>query len=69
METQLTERYHKATEQDHICDNCAYPMKLIKGPKRKKYGKINDYYHCDNCGNRFRKRTQNEILRDLGERE
>jgi ssDNA-binding Zn-finger/Zn-ribbon topoisomerase 1 len=65
----LIGEYEKATMHDNICDECNMPMKLIKGKTRKKYGKYNDYYKCDNCGNQFRRRTENEVLRDIGARD
>lgn len=63
------DKYINQVQSESMCDVCSYPMQLVKGQKRKKYGKSNDYYVCPNCGNKFRCRTQNEILRDLGERE
>ena len=68
-ENSVIRKYEKATKDENICDACNMPMKFIKGKTRKKYGKYNDYYKCDNCGNQFRRRTQNEVLRDIGERD
>lgn len=57
--------YSKEVEAEKICDNCGAEMKFTKKPKKNRWSKESSYYTCE-CGNKFRKRTRNEILRDLG---
>ena len=61
-------QWKKQKASESICDQCGEQMKVDKKP-RKKYGKHNTTYTCEFCGHTHRKRTQNEILRDVGERD
>jgi len=62
-------KWKKEIANEKICDQCGSDMKEIKRPRtRKKYGKHMTTYECTFCNHVHRKRTQNEILRDLGER-
>ena len=53
-------------DSEKICDVCGFTMSETK---RKKRIKERTFYTCSECGNRHRKRTTNEILRDLGLKE
>jgi len=62
--------YDKQIESESICTICNCEMQIIhKEGKRHKYDKNHTMYECQICGFKHRKRTQNEILRDLGERD
>lgn len=62
--------FEKQTDSENICALCNCEMEIIhKESKRFKYDKEHTVYGCDICGFTHRKRTQNEILRDMGERD
>lgn len=62
--------YEKEKQNESICPLCNIEMDFIKGkPKADRWDKFHDYYVCPVCGFRHRRRTYNEILRDIGERE
>lgn len=55
---------------ESICPQCSIEMDLIKNTKKKNhFDKENRVYKCSVCGFTHRKRTLNEILRDLGLRD
>ena len=59
----------KEQESEQICDVCSREMTLnVKRKKRNRWDKGFAVYECV-CGNKFRKRSVNEILRDLGEKQ
>jgi hypothetical protein len=61
--------FRKQTDSESICGECNVEMKIIhKEGKRFKYDKNRTRYECPICKNTHRKRTQNEILRDMGKR-
>lgn len=63
-------RYKDEVASEGVCDVCSAPMNLVKGkPRANKYDKKHDVFECTLCPHRFRARTQNEILRDMGERD
>ena len=54
-------------DDESICEQCGSKMTLnIIRKKRNRWDKGHAMYECS-CGNGFRKRSVNEILRDLGE--
>lgn len=62
--------FEKQLDSESICELCHCEMKVVvKKGKQFKYDKNHTMYECSICGFKHRKRTQNEILRDLGERE
>ena len=63
------EKLKESKQSEIICDNCSSYMTEIKRSKKNSYSKCNTVYKCENCGNQFRKRTTNEVLRDLGYRQ
>ncbi len=66
-EDQLKSDYDKQVESESICNICNCEMKVIhKEGKRFRYDKEHTMYQCPICGNKHRKRTQNEVLRDIG---
>lgn len=66
----LKSDYDKQVESESICSICNIEMKIVhKEGKRFKYDKEHTMYECSICGFKHRKRTQNEILRDMGERD
>lgn len=77
LNTKLTEEQRKENidpvqeeiKTENICEICHREMTLITIRKKKyKYDKGHSMYSCV-CGNKLRKRTYNEVLRDLGERD
>lgn len=55
---------------DSYCPDCNIKMPIYsKGKKKNKYDKEKTIYKCSVCGFTHRKRTLNEILRDLGLRD
>ena len=50
---------------ENICDRCSSEMKLQKHKRKSEWRKHNDMYVCPNCGHSYRRRTFNEVLRDL----
>jgi DNA-directed RNA polymerase subunit M/transcription elongation factor TFIIS len=68
MEEDFSDIIRKERESEAFCGLCGLEMTLVKGKRRKKYDKPSDVYVCT-CGNRFRVRSLNELLRDIGERE
>ena len=61
--------FEKQTDSEAICELCNCEMKVVhKEGKRFKYDKDHTMYECSICGFKQRKRTHNEILRDLGKR-
>ncbi len=70
MDDNLKSPFELAIENESICELCNCEMKVIhKEGKRFKYDKDHTMYECRVCGFRHRKRTENEILRDIGERD
>lgn len=66
----VTSDFDKQVDSESICEICHCEMKIIhKESKRYKHDKEHTMYECKICGFKHRKRTQNEILRDLGERD
>lgn len=62
--------FEKQLDLESICGECNCEMYIIhKEGKRYKYDKNHTMYECSICGFKHRKRTQNEILRDLGDRD
>ena len=62
--------FEKQTDSESICELCNTEMDIVnKEGKRFKYDKDHTMYECKICGFKHRKRTQNEILRDMGERD
>ena len=56
-------------EDESTCSECGLKTTLnVKRKKRNRWDKGFAVWECA-CGNKFRKRTVNEILRDLGEKE
>lgn len=69
MKKSLDEIVAECQEDEKICMECGLEMKLITHRKKKnRWNKGHFTYECS-CGNKFRKRTVNEILRDMGEKE
>lgn len=65
----LDKEIKKNIAEDSICEQCGRTMTLeVVRKRRNRYDKGHFMYICS-CGNKFRKRTLNEILRDLGEKE
>jgi len=65
----LSELIQNEKVSDSICEQCHRKMKLkVIHKARTRFNKHHKMYECI-CGNKFRKRSRNEILRDLGERE
>ena len=63
------DRIKDELENESICEQCGRGMKLTKiRSKKNRWDKGHSMYDCV-CGNQLRKRTFNETLRDLGERE
>lgn len=61
----LEDKVHNEQELEQYCDYCGLPMKLIKfRSKKNRWEKPHAKHVCD-CGNEFRVRSINEILRDL----
>ncbi len=62
--------FQKQVDDENICNECEVEMEVVhKEGKRYKYDKDHTMYKCSICGFTHRKRTQNEILRDMGERD
>jgi uncharacterized protein with PIN domain len=60
----------EAQRDESVCNVCNTEMTLVKAKRRKnRWDKCHDFYVCPACGFTHRKRTYNEILRDIGERE
>lgn len=65
----IEDRIHNERELEMYCDYCGLRMEMVKGNSKKtRFSKPNDKWVC-RCGNSFRVRSFNEILRDLGEKE
>jgi len=65
----IEERVKEAQQDGEICGVCGFKIGLhIIRKKRNSYDKGHEMYECSQCENKFRKRTVNEILRDIGER-
>jgi RNase P subunit RPR2 len=70
MEDPTKSDFEKQIDSESICEICHTEMTIIhKEGKRFKYDKNHTMYECSICGFKHRKRTQNEILRDIGERD
>lgn len=52
-------------KNDSMCPVCNVKMRVTKKEPRKHFEKCKTMYFCDICGVHHRKRTLNEILRDL----
>jgi hypothetical protein len=65
------ERIGQELKNESICEICGRTMELIVIRKKKnQWDKGHKMFQCvESCGNIRRKRTFNELLRDLGERE
>ena len=62
--------FKKQTDSESICELCNVEMEIVhKEGKRYKYDKDHTMYECKICGFKHRKRTQNEILSDMGNRD
>ena len=65
----IEEAVAKERQSEQICDACGRIMTLnVKRKKRNRWDKGFAVYECV-CGNKFRKGSVNEILRDLQERD
>ena len=70
MPSQEKSKLELELEQESICNICNCEMDIIhKKKKRNRFDKEHTTYECSICGFKHRKRTQNEILRDMGERD
>jgi C4-type Zn-finger protein len=65
IELSKHQQYDKERKTESICDQCGLKMKAERHKRKFKYAKAVVIYNCS-CGNRFRERTQSEILRDIG---
>lgn len=64
----VSQKFKDEIHSDCICESCGCEMIEVK-QKRRHYGKENTYFKCDLCGIQYRKRTVNEVARDMGLRE
>jgi hypothetical protein len=66
-----SEQIKQEKQKEPICEICGRTMELIVIRKKKnQWDKGHKMFQCvESCGNIRRKRTFNELLRDLGERE
>jgi len=64
--TQSQKEYKRQVKDESICPECNIEMDIDKKKKSNHYGKERTIYTCYICGFTHRKRTQNEILRDMG---
>lgn len=58
--------YKKQLKDESICPECNIEMDIEKHKKKNHFDKERTIYKCYICGITHRKRTQNEILRDMG---
>lgn len=69
FEMQLSKDIKRSIAEEPICEACGLQMTLeVVLKKRNRYDKGHSMYVCS-CGNKFRKRTYNEVLRDFGDKE
>ncbi len=61
--------YKQQLKEESICPECNIEMDENKKPKGGRFRKEKTTYKCFICGFTHRKRTQNEILRDIGARD
>lgn len=62
-----TSEFEDQLYNEHICPECGIEMNCTKKKKSNRWKKESTYYDCPICGFHHRKRTLNEILRDIGE--
>ena len=69
FEMQLSKDVKRSIDEECRCEACGRTMTLkVIRKKQNRYDKGHFMYVCS-CGNKFSKRTFNEVLRDLGEKE
>lgn len=68
-EAEERDEFRNEIQNENICECCGSIMTKIKKKQKNRYSKKNSIYKCESCGNQFRERTNNEILRDLGHRD
>jgi predicted RNA-binding Zn-ribbon protein involved in translation (DUF1610 family) len=65
-EPQISE-FEEQLNNESICPECDIEMIFTKKKRSNRWKKESSYYDCPVCGYHHRKRTINEILRDIGE--
>ena len=66
MKSPSQKDFEKELQGENICPQCNIEMDEDKKPKKNRFDKERTIYTCYVCGHTHRKRTGNEILRDLG---
>jgi predicted RNA-binding Zn-ribbon protein involved in translation (DUF1610 family) len=66
IEPQISD-FEEQLNNESICPVCHIEMVCTKRKRSNRYKKHSTVYDCPVCGFHHRKRTMNEILRDIGE--
>jgi len=69
MKNLTQEDFENQVNDESLCPICHTEMTMEKHKKKTHYSKEKTVYKCPICGFKHRKRTQNEILRDMGLRD